>query len=57
MYGQDIVMLMEYIVLILRIVAITEINYSCAIEERLSQLVQLEEEHFVVGYQQNVEKE
>ena len=48
---------MEYIVPILIITAITKLTYVDAVEERLSQLVQLEEEHFVIGYHQNVEKE
>ena len=50
-------MLMEYIVPNLRIVAITEMIDVGAIEERLSQLLQLEEDSFVIGYHQNVEKD
>ena len=48
---------MEYIVLSLSIDAIIEMTDSGAIEERLSQLMQLEEEHFSMGYHQNVVKE
>ena len=48
---------MEYIVPILRIAAITEMTDTDAIEERLVQLVQIEEEHFIAGFHQNVEKQ
>ena len=48
---------MEYIVPSLRIVAIIEITDSGAIEEILSQLMQLEEERFPARYHQNVEKQ
>ena len=47
---------MEYIVPSLRIVAIAEMTDVDVVKERLLQLVQLEEECFVVGYDQNVEK-
>ena len=55
-YGQEVIIPMEYIVPTLRITAITEMIDSSAIEERLSQLVQLEEDHFIAGYHQNVYK-
>ena len=48
---------MEYIVPSLRIDAITEMIDLGAIEEILSQLLQLEEDLFMVGYYQRVEKE
>ena len=48
---------MEYTVPNLRIVEITEMTDVGAVEERLSQLIQLEEECFVAGYHQNIEKE
>ena len=48
---------MEYIVPSLSIVVITEMTDVGVVEERLSQLLQLEEYHFVAGYDQNVEKE
>ena len=54
-YGHEVVMPMEYIVLILSIVVITEMTYVDAVKEILLQLVQLEEEHFVAWYHQNVE--
>ena len=56
-YGQEVVMPMEYIVPNLRIAAITEMPDADAVKERLSQLVQSEEERFVAGFHQNVEKQ
>ena len=47
---------MEYIVLSLLISMITEMTYTNTVEERLAQLVQMEEEHFIAGFHQNVEK-
>ena len=49
--------MMEYIVSSLRIVMITKMIDVDDVEERLLQLMQLEEERFVVGYHQNDEKE
>ena len=48
---------LEYIVPSLIIVVITKMKDVGALEERLSQLVQLEENHFVTDYHQCVEKE
>ena len=48
---------MEYIVPSLRIVVITEMIDVDAIEDRLLQLVQLEEECFITGFHQNIEKQ
>ena len=48
---------MEYFVPSLSIVAITKLKYVGAVEERMSHLIQLEEDHFVAGYHQNLEKE
>ena len=48
---------LEYIVLSLRIVTITEMTNVGAIEEILSQLVQLEEDCLICNYHQRVEKE
>ena len=56
-YGQEVVMPMEYIVPSLRVVAIMEMTDVDAVEERLLQLTHLEEEHFVAGFHQNVEKQ
>ena len=46
---------MEYIVPILIVLAITEMTDVDAVEERLLQLIHLEEEHFITGFHQNVE--
>ena len=48
---------MEYIVPSLRIVAIIEMTDTGVVEERLAQLIQMEEERFIVGFHQNVEKQ
>ena len=48
---------MEYIVPSLRIVALTKMTDTGAIEERLVQLVQMEEDRFIAGFHQNVEKQ
>ena len=53
-YGQE-VMAMEHIVPSLTVVAIIEMTDVDAVEDILLQLVQLEEEHFVAGFHQNVE--
>ena len=55
--GKEVIMHMEYIVLRLRVVAIIEMADVDDVEDRLLQLVQLEEERFVVGFIQNVEKQ
>ena len=55
-YGQEVVMPMEYIIPSLRVVAITEMTDADVVEERLLQLIHLEEERFIVGFHQNVEK-
>ena len=48
---------MEYIVPSLRIIALTKMTDTDAVEERLAQLVQMEEERFIAGFHQNVEKQ
>ena len=47
---------MEYIVPSLRVVAITEMTDVDAMEDILLQLIHLEEESFVAGFHQNLEK-
>ena len=54
MYGQEVVMTMEYIVPIFRVVMITKMTDIDAIEKILLQLIHLEEEHFFAGFHQNV---
>ena len=56
-YEQEVMNCMEYIVLIRRIDVIIEIIGVDVIEERLLQIVHVEEECFVVGFHQNVEKQ
>jgi hypothetical protein len=45
---------MEFIVLSLCIVTLTELTDSSVVERRLSELVELEEDHFVIGFHQQV---
>ena len=56
-YGQEVVMSVEYIVPSLRIVVITEMKYVGVVEVRSLQLVQLEEYYFVTSYHQHVKNE
>jgi hypothetical protein len=51
-YRKEAVMPMEFILPSLCIAAITELSDTGAIEERLAQLVQLEEDWFVAGFHQ-----
>jgi hypothetical protein len=47
-------MSMEFILPSLHIATITELSNTGAIEERLAQLLQLEEDQFVTGFHQQV---
>ena len=47
---------MEYIVPSLRISAFTEMDDPAIITERLKQILELEEDRFVAGFQQQVQK-
>jgi hypothetical protein len=47
---------MEFIVPSMRITTITEISDTSEIEEILAQLVQLEEDMFLFGFHQHVQK-
>ena len=49
-YGQEAVMPMEYIITILRIARTTSISDEGEVEERLTQLLQLEEDMFITGF-------
>ena len=53
-YGKEAMVPMEYIVLSLRIVALTKMTDVDAIKQRLTQLVQMKEERFVVGFHKTV---
>lgn len=50
-------MLMEYILPSLRIAALTSMTDRGAVEERLAQLDELEEERFFAGFHQQVQKQ
>ena len=50
-------MSMEYIVLSLLIAAVTGMDDEAALEEQEMQLVQLEEDRFIAGFQQRVKKD
>ena len=50
-YGQKLVMHMEYILPSLRVATFTDMTELDAAEERLSQLMQLEEDRFIEGFQ------
>jgi hypothetical protein len=56
-YGLEVVVPMEYLVPSLRIVSFTDMDDTGNVQERLSQLVELDEERFVVGFHQQVQKE
>jgi hypothetical protein len=53
-YGLEVVVPMEYLVLSLRIAAFTDIDDTGIVHERLSQLVELEEDRFMAGFHQHV---
>jgi transposase InsO family protein len=55
-YGKEAVMPMEFILPSLCIATITELSDTGTIEERLAQLVHLEEDRFVAGFHQQVQK-
>ena len=56
-YGKEVVMPKEYIVPSLCIAASTGMHNDGAIEERLAHLLQLEEDRFIVGFHQKLEKD
>ena len=55
-YGQEAVMPMEYIIPSLRIAQITEMVDTETMNERLVQLLALEEDRFIAGFHQKVQK-
>ena len=55
-YGTEAVMLMEYIVHSLLIIVLTGMIDHEGLEERLAQLEELEEEWFLAGFHQQVQK-
>jgi len=56
-YGQEVVMPMEFIIPNLYIAAITKLIDLGAMENNLSELMELEEYCFIVGFHQQVKKE
>eukprot|EP00253_Pinus_taeda_P010985 PITA_10985 len=56
-YGMEAIMLMEYIVPSLRIAAMTRMAHRKDLEERFAQLEELEEEWFLAGFHQQVQKQ
>jgi hypothetical protein len=55
-YGLEVVVPMEYLVLSLRIATFTDMDDTGTVRERLSQLVELEEDRFIAGFHQQVQK-
>jgi hypothetical protein len=51
-YGLEEVVPMEYLVPSLRIAAFTNMDDTGAIQERLAQLLELEEDRFIAGFHQ-----
>jgi len=56
-YGIEAVKPMEYIMPSLRIASLTEMADRDTFEARLAQLLELEEDHFLTGFHQQVQKE
>jgi hypothetical protein len=56
-YGLKYVVSMEYLVPSLRIVVFTGMDDTGVVQERLAQLVELEEDRFITGFHQQVQKE
>jgi hypothetical protein len=56
-YGLEVVVLMKCLVPSLRISALTNMDDTDIVREKLSQLVELEEDIFIVGFHQQVQKE
>ena len=55
-YGQEAVMPMEYIVPSLRISAFIGMDDPAVLNERLAKILELEEDRFIAGFQQQVQK-
>ena len=55
-YGKEEVMPMEYIVPSLRISVFTEMDDPTMLNERLVKILELEEDRFIAGFQQQVQK-
>ena len=55
-YGQEVVIPMDHIIPSLRVTQITEIVDTDTMNERLAQLLALEEDRFIAGFHQKVQK-
>ena len=55
-YGLEAIVPMEYLVPRLRIVAFTDMDDTGVVRERLAQLVELEEDRFIAGFHQQIQK-
>ena len=55
-YGQEAVMPMEYIAPSLKISTFTDMDDLDMMKERLEKILELEEDRFVAGFQQQVQK-
>ena len=53
-YGKEVVLPMDFIVSILRVDTYIGMDDTGEIEERFSQLLQLEEDGFIIGFHQQV---
>jgi hypothetical protein len=56
-YGLEAVVPMEYLVPSLKIATFTNMDDTGSVQERFVQLVELEEDRFIVGFHQQVQKE
>jgi hypothetical protein len=56
-YGLEVVIPIEYLVPSLIIVAFTDMDATGIVQERITQLVELEEHRFIAGFHQQVQKE
>jgi hypothetical protein len=56
-YGLEAVVPMEYLVLSLRIAAFTGMDDTDVVQDRLMQLMEIEEDRFIAGFHQQVQKE
>ena len=56
-YGQEVVMPMEYIVPSLKIMTLTDMEDEETVNERLLNLVKLEEDRFIAKFHQQVQKD
>jgi hypothetical protein len=55
-YGQEAVVSLEFLIPSLRVVAITQMTEQGAVQERLNQLLSMEEDRILAGFHQQVQK-